>query len=704
MKNTLQKVFLVVMLVLGMQTAGWGQTSISAMSVYTQNFNTLVSTGSGTWTNNSTLEGWYARTTATASITSANANTGSTTTAGLYSYGTASDADRALGFATTNTFTGAASSGKNFLGWRFVNNTGQTISRITIVYDGEQWRRDHTVGHSLDLSYQIGASVTDLVSGTWTSIATASFTSPNIVGTGAALDGNASGNRVANISHSIAVTLNNAQEVMIRWEDLNDSGNDQVLTIDNVRVSFSGYSDRQITGTAGWRMLSAPKASFTVADISDDTAIQGVAGGSNAGSSANFLVYKTGSFATPTDVNTTFGDGYGFITYFYDNATAGSSELPVTLDVTGAEPGSNVAVTLNTATAESGSYYTLAGNPFASNLTLSSITNNGNGIGANVVIHDNTIGLEGEYVDMATSTGVVAAWQGFWVSRLTTGTATSITIPTSGKTATSATASYFGKTVSAPVEGSMTLHFGGKVSAPFNVRLMEGAELGMDVQDAAKFTPLSAKYAIVGGRQVGTEYLRSIEALPSVLTEKVTIALETRVAGVSGSFDLVWSGYESFPAGYSVVLTDMETNQTYDLKTAGKVSFTASAKVADKQEPIRSLHVKGSTNPRFLITIDPASATSSEPSVRVTELALSQNYPNPFNPTTAVRFSLPSATNVVLGVYDVNGRLVDVIARGMKAAGEHTISWNAAGRASGVYMLKLEAQGQVLTRKMTLLK
>jgi flagellar hook assembly protein FlgD len=55
-------------------------------------------------------------------------------------------------------------------------------------------------------------------------------------------------------------------------------------------------------------------------------------------------------------------------------------------------------------------------------------------------------------------------------------------------------------------------------------------------------------------------------------------------------------------------------------------------------------------------------------------------------------------------VYDLNGRQVDVITSGMKAAGKHTFRWNAAARASGVYMLRLEANGQLLTRKMTLLK
>jgi len=63
------------------------QFSIAASATnYTENFNALTS---GTWTNNSSVTGWYARTDATASITTYGAGTGSTTTAGLYAFGVA---------------------------------------------------------------------------------------------------------------------------------------------------------------------------------------------------------------------------------------------------------------------------------------------------------------------------------------------------------------------------------------------------------------------------------------------------------------------------------------------------------------------------------------------------------------------------------------------------------------------------------------
>lgn len=102
-------------------------------------------------------------------------------------------------------------------------------------------------------------------------------------------------------------------------------------------------------------------------------------------------------------------------------------------------------------------------------------------------------------------------------------------------------------------------------------------------------------------------------------------------------------------------------------------------------------------------TGDPVSINDDERNVPA-GFELSQNYPNPFNPSTNISFSLPQASHVTITVYTVMGQRVGTISSEMFAAGQHTVSWDAAGLASGTYMYRLSADNFSATRKMTLLK
>ena len=84
--------------------------------------------------------------------------------------------------------------------------------------------------------------------------------------------------------------------------------------------------------------------------------------------------------------------------------------------------------------------------------------------------------------------------------------------------------------------------------------------------------------------------------------------------------------------------------------------------------------------------------------------------PNPFNPQTTIAFDLPADMRVHLSVYDISGRLVDVLlADEMASQGRNEVIWrgrDARGRGlpSGTYFTRLEAGGTVKTTRMTLLK
>ncbi len=84
---------------------------------------------------------------------------------------------------------------------------------------------------------------------------------------------------------------------------------------------------------------------------------------------------------------------------------------------------------------------------------------------------------------------------------------------------------------------------------------------------------------------------------------------------------------------------------------------------------------------------------------------LDGNYPNPFNPTTVIRFQLSVAGKTRLSVYDILGREVAVLVNEDRAAGQYQVNFNASALSSGVYLYRMQLNGEVIsTRRMTLVK
>jgi photosystem II stability/assembly factor-like uncharacterized protein len=94
------------------------------------------------------------------------------------------------------------------------------------------------------------------------------------------------------------------------------------------------------------------------------------------------------------------------------------------------------------------------------------------------------------------------------------------------------------------------------------------------------------------------------------------------------------------------------------------------------------------------------SFTTSAPSA----FSLGQNYPNPFNTETVIPFDVPSPSVVTVRVYNTLGQMVASIINQEFGPGSHTFTWDAAGYASGVYFIRLEASGFMQTRKAMLLR
>ncbi|GAB4134888.1 MAG: hypothetical protein Fur0041_08590 [Bacteroidia bacterium] len=135
---------------------------------------------------------------------------------------------------------------------RLVNNTGSTITSVYVDYFGEQWSiaENQTNINTITFSYQTGATVTSLTSGSWTNVTALNFTqiytssqSSSMGGSACGgssaqclgLNGNQNSNRV-HIQGCITVSIPVGQEIMFRWTDINDAANDHHMQIDDLSI------------------------------------------------------------------------------------------------------------------------------------------------------------------------------------------------------------------------------------------------------------------------------------------------------------------------------------------------------------------------------------------------------------------------------------------------------------------------------------
>jgi len=84
-------------------------------------------------------------------------------------------------------------------------------------------------------------------------------------------------------------------------------------------------------------------------------------------------------------------------------------------------------------------------------------------------------------------------------------------------------------------------------------------------------------------------------------------------------------------------------------------------------------------------------------------------HPNPFNQSTSIYYSLPNYSVANLNVYNLNGQLIRELKNGISPPGKHQIYWNGRNQfgkevSAGVYLLRLQVNGQVTTKRLTIIK
>ena len=86
------------------------------------------------------------------------------------------------------------------------------------------------------------------------------------------------------------------------------------------------------------------------------------------------------------------------------------------------------------------------------------------------------------------------------------------------------------------------------------------------------------------------------------------------------------------------------------------------------------------------------------------DYALNPAYPNPFNPETRLSFNLPEAGEVLIAVFDVQGREVARLAEGWYSDGAHEVIFDGSNYSSGLYFARMTSGSFSQTQKLLLTK
>jgi hypothetical protein len=90
-----------------------------------------------------------------------------------------------------------------------------------------------------------------------------------------------------------------------------------------------------------------------------------------------------------------------------------------------------------------------------------------------------------------------------------------------------------------------------------------------------------------------------------------------------------------------------------------------------------------------------------------TKIAVVRAAPNPFQGSTRIEYTLPRAGDIELAIYDLQGRLVRMLAAGRHEAGEYAVKWDGADElgsraAGGAYLVRLRAGDASASATLTL--
>ena len=469
----------------------------------------------------------------------------------------------------------------------------------------------------------------------------------------------------------------------------------------------------------GYRFVGAPVvdptgAALQVGDFAQINLIQGVPSGTanppqypNSGD--NFFPSFFGNAFLPapnTDLNMFPGRGAAW--YFYDEnitptpdpsnpGTSVSYELSnpaFQLSATGLPyddvvNGGPYTFVVRGAGTDPGDTFYLIANPYAYPVRLGGLSVSSGTLSTTFQAYDPATG---SYVPLTADTANPSAgaalpvWNGAFAE--VTGASGAPTFAVSSASADpTASASFYGRetTTVLALDLSGTLADGTPVAdLAAQVRLLDDALVTWDRHDASKATSPAAQYAHLApvGERDGAPRRQAVLSLPTSLSGSNTFPVAF-TATQAGSFTITPSGV--LPTGLQAQLRDLVTGTVVALGTAGTYSFSADA---------------GDWSNRFELVIGQNVVADGDAPAA---FLVGEVSPNPTAGTASIRVQMTTPGPVQLEVYDALGRRVAVVAD-QNIGTEAQIALPTAGLAPGAYLVRIAAEGDVVTRRLTVLR
>ena len=486
----------------------------------------------------------------------------------------------------------------------------------------------------------------------------------------------------------------NDQPVTMRYSD----GRTSTVFLEGASASVAGDANLSVerafgTGGDGWRMLAVPITGVPYSTLNGTFHTQG-AGWSTSATGVPTLqrLDVAAQDWDPLDgADAAFVPGEGYIFYMYETAPGGAAQLPAVWTVTGPlSPVASVPLGFNTAAGDS---HNLVGNPWVANLDWNATVAASTDVGTSYAVWDPSVtdggGLSGyRYYNAAGQTGAagpyIPPFQAF--SAQATAPGATLVFKTSDA-ANYGVPVYQGRRSGPSPHVRLQLEGGGRGEAETYLVFDADARAGRDAFDVDRRPPLDGDHATLWFEAEGAPRLAFDGR--SMAAGEETYALHV-AATVAGTYTLSWPDWHGVPASWRLTLWDRETGREVDLRAERSVTVRL---------PATDPQAAGGAARFALRVVDPGRIDPSAPP-RPDAVRLAPNAPNPFAGATTLRYALPEAGPVRLAVYDALGREVAVLADGERGAGWHTAQMSAAGLASGTYLVRLVAGGEVRVGRM----